>query len=175
MRVIAGSLGGRRLASPGPGVRPTSDRAREALFSMLGEIEGLSVLDLYCGTGALGIEAYSRGAARVVGVDIDTRPAAENVRLLDLAGPVDVVASDAVSYLARTPDRFDIVFCDPPYQEGPKVARDLAKAVSPRVEDGGRLVVESAYRTPMPLDLIGFKLERERRYGESLLRIWRND
>ena len=88
MRVIAGELKGRRLVAPrGWKVRPTSDRVREAVFSALGDVESATVLDLYCGTGALAIEALSRGAAHATLVDRDTRAALGNVQSLGLAGP----------------------------------------------------------------------------------------
>ena len=102
MRVIAGELEGRRLVAPrGWKVRPTSDRVREAIFSALGErVVGAGVLDLYCGTGALAIEALSRGAARAVLVDRDTRPALGNVERLGLGERAELVRAD-VEPLAR--------------------------------------------------------------------------
>ncbi|MBK8295349.1 MAG: RsmD family RNA methyltransferase [Solirubrobacterales bacterium] len=96
MRVIAGRLGGRQLLAPkGWQVRPTSARAREALFSALGDVTGYRVADLYCGTGALGIEAISRGAAEAVLVDNDTRPAMGNVHNLGLLDEIDLVRAEA--------------------------------------------------------------------------------
>src|SRR5215213_244256 len=121
MRVIAGELKGQRLVAPrGWKVRPTSDRVREAIFSALSDrVEGALVLDLYCGTGALAIEALSRGAARAVLVDRDTRPALGNVESLGLAGRAELVRSDAGRWLAaraddEARDRFDLVFVDAP-------------------------------------------------------------
>ena len=99
-RIVAGTHGGRRLATPaGRGTRPTSDRVREALFSILGDVEGAAVLDLYCGTGALGIEAVSRGAAGAVLVDTHTALAYRNVSELGLGDRCEVVRSDARAYL----------------------------------------------------------------------------
>jgi len=177
MRIVAGELRGRRLASlpVGSRVRPTSDRAREALFSILGDITGLHVLDLFCGTGALGIEALSRGAAPVTLVDTDARPAAANIEALGLGERVELLREDALTFLRRTTETYDLITCDPPYDEAPSLASGLAGGLPARVAAGGRVVVETASTTPMPLDLIGFHLERERRYGGSLLRIWRND
>src|SRR6187402_6942 len=102
MRVIAGELKGQRLVAPrGWKVRPTSDRVREAIFSILGSrVEGAQVLDLYCGTGALAIEALSRGAASAVLVDRDTRPALGNVRRLGLAQRAELVRSDVPRWLS---------------------------------------------------------------------------
>ena len=102
MRVIAGELGGRRLVAPrGWKVRPTSDRVREAIFSALGDrVSGASVLDLYCGTGALAIEALSRGAAKATLVDRDTRAALGNVEHLGLGERVELVRADVSRWLA---------------------------------------------------------------------------
>src|SRR2546423_7974294 len=121
MRVVAGELGGRRLVAPrGWRVRPTSDRVREAIFSALGDIEGARVLDLYCGTGALGIEAISRGAAAATLVDRDIRPALGNVRNLELQDKIDLVRADPTAWLkprATGEERgaavFDLIFLDP--------------------------------------------------------------
>jgi 16S rRNA (guanine966-N2)-methyltransferase len=101
VRVVAGELKGQRLVAPrGWQVRPTSDRAREAIFSALGDVRGARVLDLYCGTGALAIEALSRGAAHATLVDNDTRPALGNVERLGLGGRVELVRSDVPRWLA---------------------------------------------------------------------------
>ena len=105
MRVIAGELGGQRLVAPrGWKVRPTSDRVREAIFSTLGErVAGARVLDLYCGTGALAIEALSRGAERAVLVDRDTRPALGNVERLGLGDRAELVRADVGRWLDGLP------------------------------------------------------------------------
>src|SRR5689334_5871559 len=123
MRVIAGELKGQRLVAPrGWKVRPTSDRVREAIFSALGErVVGATVLDLYCGTGALAIEALSRGAGRALLVDRDTRPALGNVERLGLGERAELVRTDAGRWLAARADnpqtsRFDLVFVDAPYR-----------------------------------------------------------
>lgn len=127
MRVIAGEFRGRRLASARTrGLRPTADRVREALFSILGAaVEGARVLDLYAGTGALALEALSRGARAATCVE--RSPAAlaaleRNVRELGLADRVTIVRGDALAYARRLhgeSDRFDVVFCDPPYADPP--------------------------------------------------------
>jgi 16S rRNA (guanine966-N2)-methyltransferase len=170
MRVVAGEFRGRRLKAPGgAAVRPTSDRAREALFSILGDISGADVCDLFCGTGALGIEALSRGARHVVLVDDDTSPAQANVDALDISERVDLMRRDAFEYLGSATATFDLILCDPPYTLAARVARDLEKLVPARLRDGGRLVTESPSRTPMELNLT---LEEDRTYGEASLRIW---
>src|SRR3954452_6807774 len=128
MRGIAGELKGRRLVAPrGWKVRPTSDRVREAIFSALGEIAGARVLDLYCGTGALAIEALSRGAERAVLVDRDTRPALGNEQPLALAERAELVRADAGRLLAQVSSgpfagNFDLVFVDAPYRLADRVA-----------------------------------------------------
>jgi 16S rRNA (guanine(966)-N(2))-methyltransferase RsmD len=170
VRVIAGEFGGRRLKAPsGTAVRPTSDRAREALFSILGEVSDAEVLDLFCGTGALGIEALSRGARHLVLVDDDTSPAQANVDALSISDRVDLVRRDAFEFLGSATATFDLILCDPPYTLAARVARDLEKLVPSRLREGGRLVTESPSRTPMELNL---KLDEDRTYGEASLRIW---
>jgi len=171
MRVIAGELRGRPLAAPaGEEVRPTSDRAREALFSMLGDVSGLEVLDLYAGTGALAIEALSRGAAEAVLVDVRPEAAAANVAALRLEDRATVVGEDALRYLRRPGPQFDLILCDPPYRLAARLGSDLAQLLRSRIRPGGRIVVESAARGPLEL---GLEPWRERRYGEALLRIYR--
>jgi len=170
VRVVAGELGGRRLKAPsGTAVRPTSDRAREALFSILGDISGADVCDLFCGTAALGIEALSRGARHVVLVDDNTSPAQANVDALDISARVDLVRRDAFEYLGSATATFDLILCDPPYTLAARVAPDLEKHVPRRLREGGRLVVESASSDPMDL---GFTLDADRTYGGTSIRIW---
>jgi len=170
MRVIAGELGGRRLKAPGgTAVRPTSDRAREALFSILGDVSGADVCDLFCGTGALGIEALSRGARHVVLVDDNTSPAQANVDALDISDRVQLVRRDAFEFLSSATATFDLILSDPPYTLAARVARDLEKLVPARLREGGRLVTESPSHTPMELNLT---LEDDRTYGEASIRIW---
>jgi len=122
MRVVAGLAGGRRLRAPvGRQVRPTSERVREALFNSLGSLDaiaGATVVDLFAGTGALGIEALSRGAASATFVDADARAVAaikENLRATGLAGLAQVVQADVLRYLAGDPTPVDVAFADPPY------------------------------------------------------------
>jgi 16S rRNA (guanine966-N2)-methyltransferase len=174
VRVIAGEFGGRRLTAPsGSDTRPTSDRVREALFSILGPLDGARVLDLFAGSGALGLEALSRGAASAAFVE--RAPAALRALKANLeALGVDarVHARDVRSYLrdARAAgDTYDLLFLDPPYRdaEGLGPALDLAPLLAP----GGRVVSESGRRAP--LALAGLELVDERRYGDTLIRIHR--
>jgi 16S rRNA (guanine966-N2)-methyltransferase len=169
VRIVAGELGGRRLEAPrGAAVRPTADRVREALFSILGDVSEARVLDLYCGTGALGIEALSRGAATAELVDTRPATAHRNVDALGLEGRATVVRSDAMRYLRRQDARFDLVFCDPPYELASSLAPELDELAPPRLAEGGRLITESGVRRPIELDL---PLLVERRYGDTLVRV----
>ena len=174
MRVVGGELRGRRLAAPPrrtAAVRPTADRVREALFSILaGAVGGASVLDLFCGTGALAIEALSRGAARAVLVDSDPRLARRNVAELGLGGRAKVVRADAVHYLRPGGERFDLIFCDPPYNIADRLEGDLDSLIPARLRSGGRVIAESSARRP--LELPSLQLATERRYGEALLRVY---
>lgn len=171
MRVIAGELKGQRLVAPrGWKVRPTSDRVREAIFSALGEVGGARVLDLYCGTGALAIEALSRGAATAVLVDRDTRPALGNVERLGLGERVELVRADAARWLAgweETGDdpRFDLVFVDAPYRLADRVGQALNTHLPRLLATGGRAVVESGARAPLRVDSL--ERGRQRRYGAA--------
>src|SRR3954454_11718875 len=171
MRVVAGELKGRRLATPRRGaaaVRPAADRVREALFSILGELGGANVLDLFCGTGALGIEALSRGARHATLVDTDVSLARRNLRELGLESRSEVIRSDAPRYLRRARRRFDLIFCDPPYRLADRLEGELDSLIPGRLAEGGRLICESAARNPLELSL---PLLTERRYGDTLIRI----
>lgn len=168
MRVVGGYLGGRPLLAPkGWKVRPTPARAREAIFSALGDIEGAFVADLYAGTGALAIEAISRGAERAVLVDRETRPAEGNVRHLDLTDRCEIVRADLPTWLAGQAGGkpFDLVFLDPPYGLWPDLGSELAPLLGPVLAPGGRIVVESGSGPPPRLP--GFATVRERRYGRT--------
>jgi 16S rRNA (guanine966-N2)-methyltransferase len=174
VRIVAGELGGRRLVAPrGWKVRPTSDRVREAVFSALGDIEGARVLDLYCGTGALAIEAISRGAETATLVDQDIRPALGNVRNLKLQDRVDLVRADPTVWLKpratddeRDPARYDLIFLDPPYKLADRLGPELDPHLPDHLAEGGRVIAESAARHPLELSL---PLLRERRYGGTLV------
>ena len=173
LRIIAGELGGRRLKVP-PGVtRPTADRVREALFSILGDVSGLRVLDLFAGSGALGIEALSRGAREAVFVDNSAQAVAtlrENLRALDVQA--EVHRHDAVAWLsgAGKGEPFALVFCDPPYDLAQSLAGQLAKALPPLLTEDGRIVTESDKRSPLELP---FGLVRERTYGDTRIAVHR--
>jgi len=180
MRVIAGELGGQRLVAPrGWKVRPTSDRAREAIFSVLGErVAGATVLDLYCGTGALAIEALSRGAARATLVDRDTRVALGNVERLGLSERVELVRADVSRWFAGPLEdderpRYDIVFIDAPYRLADRVGREIDTHLPGLLESGGRAVIESGARRPLRIESL--PRLRQRRYGAADVSIYGED
>jgi 16S rRNA (guanine966-N2)-methyltransferase len=174
MRVIAGRYRGRRLqAPPGDATRPTSDRVREALFSVLADrVDGARVLDLFAGSGALGIEALSRGAAEATFVD--TAPAAiravkANLAALDAAA--DVRRADARRFLgsaSAAARQYDLVFLDPPYRLAGRLGSELTAALPAVLAPGAAVVVESDRRAPLEL---GLPILDERRYGDTLIRI----
>ncbi|MGH8724509.1 MAG: 16S rRNA (guanine(966)-N(2))-methyltransferase RsmD [Burkholderiales bacterium] len=151
IRIIAGEYRGRRIAVPDrPGLRPTPDRVRETLFNWLGQsLAGLSCLDLFAGSGALGFEAASRGAARVVMVEHDRAVFEALRKTKDRIGAsqVELVLDDAFAYLKRTQDGFDVVFLDPPFRQNalPAVFR-LLRAARVYVESGEPFVAGEAWR-----------------------------
>ncbi|MDP8955277.1 MAG: 16S rRNA (guanine(966)-N(2))-methyltransferase RsmD [Actinomycetota bacterium] len=175
MRVVAGSAGGRRLAGPpGTSTRPTSDRVREATFNALaslGAIEGAVVLDLFAGSGALGIEALSRGASRATFVDHDPRALAvvrANLATTGLAGAATVVRSDALRFVTAAPAAsFDLALLDPPYRfDDPSWIELLARVGAPLA------VVESDRSVdPGP----GWRTLRTRRYGGTVVLLAQRD
>jgi 16S rRNA (guanine966-N2)-methyltransferase len=175
MRVIAGMYGGRRLSAPsGSATRPTSDRVREALFSILGaRVPGARVLDLFAGSGALGIEALSRGAASATFVD-DAPPAVKAIRgnLDALGASAEIRRVDALRYLGTASAggaQYDLLFLDPPYRHAERLASRLSEALPAVLAPGAVAVAESDRRAPLALDL---PLHDERRYGDTLIRIY---
>jgi len=178
-RIIGGRVGGRRITTPrGVGTRPTSDRVREALFSAVeswcGSLAGLRFLDLYAGSGAVGLEAWSRGAGVVTLVEQDRRTAAmisANAKELGF-NRAHVVAGPVSGALARPPSApYDVAFLDPPYADtADVVARDLA-ALAERdwLVPGAMVVVERASRTGEPTWPEGFGDSRQKKYGETVL------
>ncbi len=174
MRIIAGEFKGRRITAPmGSETRPTGDRLREALFSILGPLEGLRVLDLFAGSGALGIESLSRGAGSAEFVDSDQRAITAiraNLELVGVRAPVH--RRDAVRFLAgailQESDHFDLVFCDPPYSSAPALAGELTRLLPGVISESARIVTESAKRNPLQLDL---PLQLERTYGHTRIAI----
>ena len=177
--MIAGAFGGRRLKAPrGRTTRPTSERVREALFAMLGEIASLKVLDVFAGAGGLGIEALSRGAARAVFVERDASALRALRANLDALGLGDeraqVRRADALAALRTAREQeetYDLVFIDPPYRRASELGRELSVLLPPLLEPEARIVVESDRRAPLQLPAT---LERERTYGDTLIKIHRH-
>jgi 16S rRNA (guanine(966)-N(2))-methyltransferase RsmD len=180
-RVIAGTARGVRLAAPGPGTRPLADRVKQTLFAVLEpELEDAVVLDLFAGSGAGGIEALSRGAARAVFVEKDAgavRVIHENLRRTRLGALARVVRRDAISWLADPAGAgadgpFDLVVCDPPYADVPSLVRALG-LVAARVRPGGVVVAKHFWRDAPPPVIGLLASERERRFGETALTFYR--
>ena len=167
MRIIAGKYRGRKLNSPaGDKVRPTSDRLREALFNILcGRIAGARVLDLFTGSGAVAIEAISRGASSAVCVDLDTATAAKNIELVGCEG-ISLIKSDytrAIEALAENGETFDIIYIDPPYKMD---YTEIIRAVGKVAGKGTLLIAE--HPSDKPVTAGGsFSVYDVRRYGAS--------
>jgi 16S rRNA (guanine966-N2)-methyltransferase len=182
MRVIAGISKGRRLAtSKGQALRPTSDRVKESLFNILGDdIEGKAVLDLFAGTGNLGIEALSRGAKRAVFVEKGRqalRLIQRNLSQCGMEGRSEIVPKDvlrAIGILSRRGELFDIILMDPPYEKG-LIQRTLLKLESERIYHGdSTLVIEHDRREPVPQNIEGWELVRQRRIGDTVISFLKN-
>jgi 16S rRNA (guanine966-N2)-methyltransferase len=175
MRIIGGTHRGRRIAAPRGGhTRPTGDRVREALFNLVGPVDGASVLDLYAGSGALGLEALSRGARRCVFVETDgaaCRAIRANLETLGLTGGL-VTQRDALAVLRdeRTAGRrHELLLLDPPYERGQELEPRLTELVPTVVAAAGMVVVETDARLEptLPLDLV-----TTRRYGSARLTLF---
>jgi len=181
-RVIAGSARGTRLAAPGPGTRPLADRAKEVLFAILEpDLAGAAVLDCCAGSGAAGIEALSRGAARAVLVERDERACrtiAVNLARTGLAGRALVARAEVLGYLAgraAADGPFDIAVVDPPHAEA-GLRRRLVEALgeaAAALRPGARVVVSGPWRDPPPPTAGLLRSERERRVGETVLTFYR--
>jgi 16S rRNA (guanine966-N2)-methyltransferase len=174
IRIIAGRWRGRRIAVPDrPGLRPTPDRVRETLFNWLGQsLEGLACLDLFAGSGALGFEAASRGAARVVMVEHDRAAfqALQRSQELLQAEPVELVLDDAAAYLKRSGADFDVVFLDPPFRQNSLAA--VFRHLKPK--RGMRVYVESDEPVALPAPWHEVKRARAGQVSYQLLE-WRGD
>lgn len=178
-RIISGFAGSRALATPGAGTRPTSDRIREAIFSALESrdvIEGSRVLDLYAGSGALGLEAASRGAVTVTLVDrlsAAVRVCRSNAAIVQKGAPagltIEVSAQAVLPFLLNSRDEWDLVFLDPPYDlpEG-ELAAALVALVD-RLSPDAVVCLERSSRSPEPTLPDGLSLERTKSYGDTTL------
>ncbi len=177
MRVIAGEAKGRRLKSPVMGTRPMTDRIKESLFSALGDFSGLTVLDLYAGSGSLGLEALSRGAASARFVE-NARDAIvkleENIEATGLGAKAEITWADVPSTLRLGPDeRVDLVFLDPPYSaaHGSVIADLEALVMNGWLADDGRIVVHRSAKEAK-LKPLGLALEWQRDYGQSRISVF---
>lgn len=171
MRVVSGSARGRRLKTPeNYDIRPTTDNVKESLFNIIQfELEGRNVLDLFAGTGQLGIEALSRGAAEAVFVDEDresVRIVKENLRTCGMSAPV--FQTDALDFL-RSCGKFDLIFVDPPYDAG--LYGPVLKTINSvdNLSDGGIILCESRRDTPLPEMRAPYRKKKEYRYGKVKL------
>jgi 16S rRNA (guanine966-N2)-methyltransferase len=173
MRIIAGTRRGHGIDAPkGLATRPTSDRVRENVFNIVAPwVEDATVLDLFAGSGAMGIEALSRGAERAVFVEADNdavRVINHNLDKLRLTG-AQVVLRDVGRYLATETRTYDLIFCDPPYTDYAELEPLLARYVPKLLADDGLLVLETSARTQPELPLT---LRTDRRYGAARITLW---
>lgn len=176
MRVITGSARGCRLETlSGDSTRPTSEKVKESLFSAIQfDIEGRRVLDLFAGSGQLGIEALSRGAASCVFVDQNTQAVQVirgNLQRAGLTANAQVISTDALTYLNRPKERFDLVFLDPPYASG--LLSAAMEKVAPLINDGGILVCETDDATSLPERVDRFVKDRVYRFGRIHVYVYR--
>lgn len=175
MRIIAGNLGGRKFNSPHTSAtHPMGDKVRGALFNILGDIDGLTVLDAFAGTGAIGFEAISRGAASVTAIENDRSAQVtivENKKLLGVEGQLKLVATTAGNWHKTTdPSQvFDLMILDPPYQQ---LQHETLKQLAARVSNDGLLVV-SWPLSEEPMDFDGFMQIERRSYGDAQLIFYR--
>ena len=172
MRIIAGSKRGARIAAPkGVATRPTGDRVREAAFNLIGPVDGASVLDLFAGSGAMGLEALSRGAASATFVESDRaacRTISQNLEKLGLTG-ARVVCADAVWALRQEPRTYDLVLVDPPYERWAELEPRLAGQVARVLAPDGVVLVETGSKTEPALPLAQ---RTSRRYGSARLTVF---
>lgn len=178
MRVISGTARGRRLKElPGMDTRPTTDKVKESLFNIIQfDIEGRTVLDLFGGTGQLGIEALSRGAQRCTFVDMNRQAAAvirENVDTVGFADRATVQQGDAMAFLSGCRGKFDLIFLDPPYQT--QLLENCIQAVAKFdiLSEHGIMVCESALEKPLPELDSPYEKGKEYRYGKIKLTVYR--
>ena len=180
MRVITGKARGVQLKTPeGMLTRPTADRVKEALFSIINfDLPGAAVLDLFGGTGQLGIEALSRGANSAVFVDQREdacKIIRENLRRTKLESQGKVVRSDYLDYLRRSREKFDIILLDPPYAE--VFLENALKCITEIdiLQSGGIIVAERPVEKELPFEFEGFTRSKDYKYGKILLTIYRKD
>lgn len=176
MRIITGTARGRKLTAPeGRDVRPTPERVKEGIFSALQfDIEGRRVLDLFAGSGQLGLEALSRGAKSCTFVDASESSlnlVRKNLESTDLSEKAKVVRSDYAAFAAACRDTFDIAFLDPPYSAG--LLMPAVKSVLPLMSDYGVIICEHPPEVKLDEEIGGFKITKAYRYGKVLVTVYR--
>lgn len=177
MRVITGTARGRVLKTlEGEDVRPTTDRVKEAIFSIIQfELEGRQVLDMFAGSGQLGIEALSRGAAYATFTDMSKDAVdviKQNLLSTGLHKNSAVLQADAVTFVKNSKKKFDIIFMDPPYSKG--ILQNALPYAVQAVNDGGVIVCEHPYGEEMPEDAGRFSIYRRYKYGKVAITVYRN-
>ena len=180
MRVVAGAARGVALKTPeGLTTRPTADRVKEAMFSILQfELPGTAVLDLFGGTGQLGIEALSRGAKSAVFVDQGEAACSlirENLRRTKLEKQGKVIRSDYLQFLKQSKDKFDIILLDPPYAE--VFLENALKCITEIdiLQSGGIIVCERPIEKDLPFEYVGYRRSKDYKYGKTLVTLYRKD
>ena len=178
MRVITGTARGRKLMTPeGLDTRPTTDKVKEAVCSSLQfDFPGAAVLDLFAGSGQMGIEALSRGAAHAVFTDSDKRALScirQNVRNCGFSEIAEVLQSDAMSYLQRTGSRFDIAFLDPPYRK--EILQQILPVLAEKMHKNGVIVCEHEPECNLPQTILEFHLQKQKKYGKIVISIYRQE
>lgn len=177
MRVITGTARGRKLITPeGMDTRPTTDKVKEAVCSALQfDFPGANVLDLFAGSGQMGIEALSRGAARATFIDADNRALScikQNIKACGFTEQTTVLKSDAVSFLQRTGERFDIAFLDPPYRHG--ILPQILPILAEKMQKNGIIVCEHEPECKLSERILNFDLQKQKKYGKIIISVYRN-
>lgn len=177
MRVITGSAKGRRLQSPvGDDVRPTTDVVKEAVFSIIQfSVEGSRFLDAFAGSGQMGIEALSRGAAKAYFIDSSRRSMniiKNNIKLCNFENKAETVTADTLSYLSRTTEKFDIIFLDPPYQTG--LLQAALEKVPDILAEEGVVICEHPKEETLPEPVENLTLSKNYRYGKIVISVYTN-
>ncbi len=177
MRIISGTNRGKRLISPdGLDVRPTSDRVKESLFNILQfQIEGRNFLDMFSGSGQIGLEAASRGADFVIMIEQNAKAAkviAENIANTSLEDKIKLLDVDALMYIKNTNDKFDVCFLDPPYLKG--IIEEALPLVASKTNEGGVIVCEHSYGESLPSQCENFVKVKTHKYGKIALSVYRH-
>lgn len=174
MRIIAGRLGGRQFISPsGHRTHPMSDKGRGALFNALGDIAGLSVLDAFAGSGALGFEAISRGAARVTAIERDRNAqlaVSDNIRALGMQREVKLIKANAAGWLSTSDETFDLILLDPPFDD---LQPNLLVRLAGRAKPGGVVVLSLPPDAEITLSKEHFERLIDKQYGDNQLVFYR--